>query len=203
MYVYRYRCCSGGGVVGGFWLNHRRIIWSLTSSVFYSITSCKHLISDPPWYPSGSPWVQIHIHWPSWSSGSFVVFIQKEPGVKISTVYPYIPSLDSTRPSIHPSSLHTEHIPNEQNTMQCWTIILKPLPFNENIERTNFAPHRFHSFLEGPVWQGTIALQTWEGPFCPKISSNLTGQCKWSISSWSDPLGHVSQKAPSAVGGTL
>lgn len=32
---------------------------------------------------------------------------------------------------------------------------------------------------------------------------NLIGQWKWSVSSWSNAVGHVSQRAPSAVGVTL
>lgn len=32
-----------------------------------------------------------------------------------------------------------------------------------------------------------------------KTCSNLTGQCKWSVNGRSDPVGRVSQRAPSAV----
>lgn len=196
--------CRSAGVgdvvplVGGFWLNHFEVLHLLYVTPFISWI---RLITGPLWCPSGSVlWLQIHIHWPLSSSGTLDVFIQKETGAKISTVYPYIPGICSTHPSIRPASTLSIS-PTRENTVQCWSVALKPPPFIDNW--TNFALHRFLTFLEGAVWLGTIALQPWEGPFCPKIFSNSIGRCKWSISSWSDPAGHVSQRAPSAVGGTL
>lgn len=62
--------------------------------------------------------------------------------------------------------------------------------------------HRFLAFLQGPVWLKSIVLQPGEGPFYPKNVLQF-GQRKWSVSSWSDPVGRVSQRAPAAVGATL
>lgn len=41
--------------------------------------------------------------------------------------------------------------------------------------------------LDPHVWPPTIALQSSERPFRPKMRSNLIGRCKWSVRSWGDP----------------
>lgn len=77
-------------------------------------------------------------------------------------------SLCWIRPLFYPSSIH---IPHEEIMWWCWSTALKPPPFLDKWMNSDF--HRFLAFLQGPVWLKSIVLQPGEGPFYPKMCSNL------------------------------
>lgn len=86
--------CRSTGV--GAWRVFGRIVGSLNLLYFIPFISWIRLILVDQY-----DWLQIHIQWPLSSSGTLDVFSQVQ---KISTIYPYIPGIYSTHPSIHPVS---------------------------------------------------------------------------------------------------
>lgn len=191
-------------LVGGFWLNCRWIIWKsqifcillhLFIGIIWLLILCGILVAQ-------QNWLQIHIQWLLSPSGTLVVFIQKKPEV-IHCISLYSQCL--LHPSIH-LCIQPPHwaYPQWGKHGAVLKHNLKTSTFHWKYSENKLCSPQISRFPRGgPVWQGTVVLQPWEGPFCPKMCSNWIGQCKWSISSWSDPVGHVSQKAPSAVGGTF
>lgn len=154
-------------LVGGLWLNRRRIIWKshifcvlfhLFHGFIWSLILCGIHVDQWNWLHS------YHCHHQELSLSSS----RRSKDIHCISC---ISSLCLLRPFLYPSSIHTEHIPNEEIMVWCWSIALKPPPLTDNW--ANFAFRRFLAFLEGPVWLRSIALQPWEGPFCPKMCSNL------------------------------
>lgn len=87
--------------------------------------------------------------------------------------------------SIFPISIHTEHIPNEIIKVWCWkpenlylSLTIEPTLLSCSSRQTGLTGNNSSSTMGGTIH-----------PFCPNMCSNWIGQCKWSVSSWSDLVG--------------